>query len=164
MATLALFFYKTIVRLLGKTSYGAIYLGWSAYDISLKGSAVINFAVRIILLIICLSVYKEVIKKNKKNEILYHMVIICTILQLFTLVSYLYGRMTTYFFVYYILLLPEVINLYRLKISKNSKRIYDVLIYTLLFVYQIVYYFGQGAEAGGYAKYSLIFNNSAYWK
>jgi hypothetical protein len=158
-------FFSKFTGLLMKISYGATYLNWSTYNGTFTVSSLFNLLVRIILLIISLNVYNILkVQNEKKYQAIYHMIIVCTILQFFTVMSYIFGRMTTYFFVYYILLLPEVIDLYRLKISKNSKRIYDVLIYTLLFIYQIVYYFGQGAEAGGYAKYSLIFNNSAYWK
>lgn len=161
---IAVFLYSEITDLLKKTTYGAIYFGWSDFDYAFGGSAIINLVIRILLLVVCLSVSKQIIRKNLKNEVLYHMIIICTIIQVFTVVSYAFGRITTYFFVYYIILIPEVVQVYKDRISSNSKRIYDLLIYAMLFLYQCIYYFGQGANAAGYGIYTTIFHNSVYWR
>lgn len=160
----AIFLYSKIVVLLKRSTYGAIYFGWSDFDFAFGGSAVINLMIRVLLLVLCLNVRKNIIKKDSKYEILYHMIIVCTIVQVFAVISYVFGRITTYFFVYYLILIPEVAKEYRNKIAQNSKTLYDILVYVMLFLYQCVYYFGQGADAAGYGNYTTIFHNSMYWK
>lgn len=157
-AVVALFSFSLIVRILKKyTNSGAVYLGWEVYDVSFTTSSIINLIVRILLLLISLKVYKPLIKKDKNNNTLYHMIIICTILQLFAVISYIFGRITTYFFLYYIILLPKVFQEYKRYFTKDSSLIYKILIVFLLFVYQSVYYFSQGAVGGGYDKYTTFF-------
>lgn len=159
MSTISLLCYDKILILLSKTTYGSTYIGWSKYNGSFETSVIINLFVRIILLVISMGVYRRIVDKKPKSKILYHMIIICTILQIFTVFSYIFGRITTYFYVYYILLLPDVIKEYRKFFAVNSKWMYDLIVYLTIFLYECVYYFSQGAVSGGYDVYSTIFSS-----
>lgn len=152
---LGVFSYSRIISLFQFTKYYN-YFGREGLDVAFKASVLLNLAVRVALLFCCLLVRKRLIAKKPKSEILYHMIIVCTILQLFTVLSYLFGRITTYFYVYYILLLPDVFTELRFYISKESRHIFDKLIYLALFLYQCIYYFGQSVGSG-YDSYSFIF-------
>ena len=151
--------FDVIIYLLSFTNYGRTYLNWSKYNTSFELSSILNLIIRISFLIICLCYYKETVKRVPYTKILYNEVVICTILQLLTLKSYLFGRVTTYFFVPYIVLIPEVV----ITIKKSKNKLYQNLltlaVYFLFAVYHCIYYFSpSGAYGSGYTEYhSLLF-------
>ena len=127
--------WDVIEKILSYTSYGNRYIG-SIYDIQASSSKA-NTIIRIIMLMITLILSKNTIKKDKNNIILYNLVIICTLFQLVTLKSYIIARITTYFYVFYVLLIPEVC-MHNFK--DNSKKIVVLLLLIVLFSYKIIYY------------------------
>ena len=157
-ATISLFlflFIDKIFNLLSNTSYGSVYLGTS-FDQSFSTSSIQNLLVRIALMLGSLLFYKPIIKNNPKANVYFHFAIVCTIVQLLTIQSTLFGRITTYFFIVYTLLIPEIVNLF-----KNKDKIMITTVVILLFLaYHTVYYNStQGAISGGYEKYKTILNN-----
>ena len=138
-----------------QSSYGAIYIGWAIYDVAYGDSVVINTCVRLLLLLTCMIVYKDTVKRANYTECLYNVAWLCTILQIFTLQSYLFGRITTYFFLPYIILLPEVVKTYEIKFGK-----YGIFVKVIFFIcfalYHYVYYLLGGATGSGYDEYNFI--------
>lgn len=150
------FGFSIIESLLSGTYYGQMYFG-GKYDIQ-TDSSIMNLIVRIMMLIIVLLFYKKVIKHDETNVILYNMVIICTIAQIVATQSYIFARLTTYFYIYYVLLIPEVM---KVAIKKGiSKQIANMIIIIILIVYQFVYYnSSSGAIGGGYDEYRTIWQD-----
>lgn len=147
--------YPVIVRLIRYTSYSK-YLEWEEFDVSHTSTAIINFIVRIIILVLCLKVRKRVVDKKPQTNVLYHMVIACTIVQVFAIISALFTRVTTYFYVFYIILLPDVAEEYKFYFTKESRRAFRVLVWMLFLLYQVIYYIVQ-SKGSGYASYKFIF-------
>lgn len=144
--------FSSILSLVALTSYGQIYLP-SGFNTSFAPSAILNFAVRVAMLVFCLALSKKVLEESN-NKYLYNLVIYCTILQAVTIFSSLFGRITTIFFVFYILLIPEVI----VANFKNKGRAFIVsLIVMVLIVYQYIYYTSpNGSVSGGYGTYKTM--------
>ncbi len=153
------FGFNIILELLSYTNYGQTYLQWTKYNTSFEMSSIINLGVRFILLIACLIFSKKTIARKPSTLGLYNAAIICTILQVFTLKSYLFGRITTYFFVMYIFLIPEVIITMKHHLKGNSYNLVKGLIFLVLLAYHFIYYFSSsGASGSGYTIYkSLLF-------
>ena len=155
VAILVSLFADKIRILLQYTTYSN-YLGWTQYDVGMTSTTIINLVIRLFLLVLCIFKYKEVVNKDKKSNYLYHMIIICTIFQVLSVQSSLFTRITTYFFVFYIILIPKVTDVYKEYITSSSIKIYNLLIYILFMTYQIIYYLYQSTN-GGYAVYKSIF-------
>ncbi len=151
--------FDRIIYFLSMTNYGSIYLHWDEFNSSFDMSTIINLIVRLLMLVFCLLFSKNTIKRNPKTNVMYHAIIICTILQIFTLQFRMFARLTTYFFVPYIFLIPEVMLTFEQKLSKKSCFLVKCVIYVVLFAYHIVYYFSaSGAVGSGYDEYkSLLF-------
>lgn len=150
-----LYFDSFMLLLKDQISYGAIYIGWAKYDTAYNTSVVINTFVRILILTICMLVYKETVTRVNYTKYLYNAAWICTIIQIFTLQSYLFGRVTTYFFVPYIILLPEVLKTYKNKFGKYGL-FAKILFFISFAIYHYVYYMLGGASGGGYDVYNII--------
>lgn len=149
-----------VIYLLSFTNYGKTYLNWSVYNTSFEMSSILNLVVRLAVLVFCLFFYKVTIKRNSKLRVFYHTALICTALQVLTLKSYLFGRVTTYFFMPYIFLLPEVMETIKVNFSSKNYVLIKYIVYIVLFFYHIVYYFSEtGASGSGYDVYDFIFFN-----
>ena len=61
-------------------------------------AAIINFLVRIVMLLFASMFYHELYKKNKNINGYYHMIIICSVLQLLCIYNNAMGRITSVFF------------------------------------------------------------------
>lgn len=151
--------FDRITHVLQYTNYGQTYLGWSRYNTSFEMSSILNLIIRLALLIACLFFSKETIKRAPYTQGLYNAAIICTILQVLTLRSYLFGRVTTYFFIGYIFLIPEVMITVKRHIAGRAKFYVEIAMILLWGAYHFVYYFSSsGAVGSGYEIYkSLIF-------
>lgn len=148
-----------IKDLLADTYYGKMYFG-SSFDV-VETKAIFNLALRVIMLVGSLIFYKKVTELDTTNKYAYNLVVFCTILQVLAAKSYIFARLTTYLFVYYIILIPDIFE-ELLKIIKNKKinNLMYVLITVALIVYQLVYYFSSsGASAGGYEVYKTFIND-----
>lgn len=139
-----------IMNLFQYTKY-SVYLG-SKYDINQGNSVIINLFFRLILLFIVLY-FKKNLSKNLYLNTLYHMVILCTVFQVLAVKSSLFARITTYFFISYILLIPEVIG------SIKNKRL-RVLAYFFVIIGFAIYhyvYFTLMKVGLGVQNYSNVF-------
>lgn len=149
---IACLMFPTIIELIALTSYGQIYLS-SGYNAAFASSTVLNFAIRAVLLLGCLALAAKVLKETK-NKHLYNLVIYCTILQSLTMFSSLFGRITTMFFIFYILLIPEVITA---NFKNHGRKFATILTVLLLITYQYIYYTSpNGAVSGGYETYKVM--------
>lgn len=149
-------FYPFMRSLIQYTSYSG-YLGWEKYDIGTTNNSFLNFIVRFVLLFSCLPFMKKLIKLNSSNRSLYHLAIICTITQVLVLNVNLFSRITTYFFVFYLLLIPKVLKQIRVKFVPNSRPFVNISFATVFLVYQIVYYVSQSSVMGYNVYHFLSF-------
>ena len=144
--------FPIILKLVLITPYGTAYSGtW--LDISLSLSSIQNLAFRLLILTGCLILAKKTIFKYPEMKYYYNIVIYCTLIQILAVQSSLFGRLTTVFFIGYIILIPAVLRanfkaqLYRISISS---------IVVLMLIYQYVYFnSSNGAIAGGYSVYEF---------
>lgn len=155
MAIAVIFLWPIARKLIEYTPY-AYYLGWKQYDVAATNTSILNLIVRIIMVMFTLVFYKKVIAFNPRNNILYHMVIICTVLQVLSIYINLFTRITTYFYVFYILLIPEVMLFVKKCFTYNSKKYISIAIWCVFLAYQIVYFHAQSQESC-YAIYKTIF-------
>lgn len=147
-------FYPFLRSLIQYTSYSG-YLGWTQYDIGATTTSVLNLVVRIAMLFGCLPFMNQLIKENSKNRALYHLVLICTVLQILVINVNLFGRITTYFFVFYILLIPQILNQIKNKVTVQSRIIVNFIFVFIFLIYQVVYYISQSATMG-YSVYKFL--------
>lgn len=145
--------YSIIEPIVFSTSYGSIYKSYDMYGLSMSISSVLNFMVRIIMIVFCLYLYRGK-SFTRKDAFLITMAIMSIIFQLLTLRSYVFGRVTTYFFIFYIYTLPTVVD--KIK-STRTKQFARIMVCLVLIAYHSVYYFSpQGAISGGYQDYSTF--------
>lgn len=134
------------------TSYGQIYAN-SGYFVA-NNSSLLNLFIRIIFLLSSLLFMKQTQVNNDDAKILYNMVIFCTFFQILATKVYILSRITTYFFVFYIFLIPEIIcgikNNNNKKIVKNFVTIFFILYYLL--------YYNHAAVSSGYDLFRFIWN------
>lgn len=137
-----LLFSGLFVKLITMTSYGKIYAGTSFFESQL--STLFNLFVRVGLLGLCLLAGKNYIKKDSQSCRLYNIAILCTLLQIIAVRVGIFARIVTYFFVFYVFLIPEIIS----HVSKRYQE--DVLEYTILLftMYHFVYYAFRAIDAG----------------
>lgn len=150
-----LFFDNVMLFFKEQSHYGAVYVGWTIYDVDYKASVIVNTFIRVFILLVCMLVYKTTTQRASYTKYLYNVAWICTVIQIFTLQSYLFGRVTTYFFVPYIILLPEVLKTYEIKLGKYGicARIFFFICFA---IYHYGYYLLGGASGSGYDEYRLI--------
>lgn len=147
--------FGVIVKLLQHTTYGQIYLNWDIYNIANDKGAILNFIIRLFLLVICIIPYKRLVKKYKNINALYNMIIICTIIQLFVIKSTLFSRVTTYYFVFYIFLLPIVVKEYAIMLK--CKEIIVLVFFYIMLLYHYIYFFFISSVESGYKVYKFFF-------
>lgn len=125
--------YEILLDIASHTKY-SVYLN-QFYNKSNMASTFMNLIVRCMLLIIVLVMYKYM-QEGKKKIVLYNMVVLCTVLQVLTTKSSIFGRVTTPLFLAYVVLLPNAIS--------DFKSRYKKLIWWSCYLgatcYQIVYY------------------------
>ena len=145
-------FSNQIIDILRLTSYGEIYL--SSLVNYIETSTYFNLLVRFIMLVFALIFSKKCISNNKDNSILYNMIFICFICQIMATQIYIFSRVTTYFFVFYVFLIPEILNIF-----KNKRKKYKMLtlcVILALLAYHGVYY-TVTSKKSGYAEYEMFF-------
>ena len=104
-----------VEQILLLTDYGMTYINAGMYADSSK--AVYNLIVRLGLMLFSFMLIKKDSLKN--NRFLYNLCIWCVISQIITYKVYAFGRITTYFFVFFILLIPNALK----DIKNDNKKI-----------------------------------------
>lgn len=140
-----------IVRFSALTSYGG-YIG-SQYDIAGRMSTYLNTAVRLTMIAGCLVFSKRTIERAPYTITFYNIALVCTVLQTLTMRTHIISRMTTYFYVPYIILVPEVLKTMESYFDKASARLIRLSVFILLFTYHYVYFF----SAERITEYSMLF-------
>ncbi len=125
--------YEYISRIALYTKY-AVYLG-EYYNKSGLLSSYANLIVRILMMAIFIILGKYM-EQNKKRNILFNMIILCTIFQIVTIRTSVFARITTPLFLAYIILIPCAIRELHSR-YKNFLWLVGLIVATL---YQIVYY------------------------
>lgn len=149
--------FDTIKIILSYTNYGETYLNWSRYNTTYEMSSIMNLILRVFICGFCLKFSRKTIERAPYTIHLYNAAIICTVLQLLTLKLYILGRVTTYFWVAYIFLIPEVLITVNNYLSSNSKKYFLIILIAGLFVYHAVYYYSSsGAIGSGYNYYKML--------
>jgi transmembrane protein EpsG len=148
---LILFGFPFIERMMSYTTYGQVYV-INNYMTESQSSSFLNLAVRFFLLLFILFL-KE--KDDFKNSYYFFNMAIWTLLtQLITTKIYIFGRITTYFFIYYLLSIPSVLE--GLK-NRNNKLVYYFVTVLIFTAYYIVYY-KKVSISSGYSIYNF------FWK
>lgn len=150
-AILGYLFFDIILSFINGTNYGQIYQTTSYYSAS--STSIVNLGIRLLMLIASLIFSKTTIDKDENNKILYNLAIWCIITQLLTTQIYILGRITTYFFTSYIILIPNIIN--SLTHNKKNKELYIAIILLVFALYHFVY-FKSTAINSGYDVYSFF--------
>ena len=115
-------------------------------------AAILNFAVRIVMLLFAAMFYRELYERDKNINGYYHMIIICSILQLLCIFNNAMGRITSVFFLAYMFIISEIVdNSVMFKI--NKKLLYPSLIIGLA----VYYYIYLGAKSIDY--HSVLFSS-----
>lgn len=143
--------FDTIQGLLKNTSYGG-YVD-SGYDMEFGAGTILNTIVRCMMLFVCMIFKNRVIKNDESSKSLYNIAIVCTIVQILALFSHLFARISTYFFAFYILLIPKVAEAVLSRVKE--KWIIYILIFAALLVYHNIYFFST-ANSYGYDVYKFL--------
>lgn len=144
-----------VVDLLSFVGYVKNYSGDENFSAAFTISTVLNFIVRLALFFFCLIFYKLVTRRYSYSLVYYNLAAICTIAQIGAIKFSIFGRLTTYFFLVYVFLLPEVFKVLVDRLDKMGKLVFYIFILIAFAVYFLVYYFSpNGAEGGGYLIYS----------
>ncbi len=147
-AAIALLSMNAIYSLLLHTPY-ANYVG-SIYDVIGQRSTILNLLVRLALLIFVGYFYQTISKKREDIDVFYHMALCCTALQILTTRSSLFGRITTYYFSAYLVLIPEIVVKGYKKVENRQILSLFLLVMFLLWYYV---YFHANLESTHYESY-----------
>lgn len=142
-----------VFRVIEKTfSYGH-YLteSWryGAYD----KNAILNLVVRITILIFALIFHSELVRKDKNIDGYYHMILICTVLQVLVIKNNAIGRITTIFYYAYLFIIPKIID--NVKLFRKARIIMYPVFLLCMFLYYYVY---LTSKASGELYQSVLFN------
>ena len=148
-------FNTLITVLISFTNYGG-YIG-SIYDTYMDGSTILNTLVRIIILAGCLMFSKKTIERVPEMVTFYNSALVCTVLQTMAMWSHIFGRITTYFYAPYIILIPEVLKTVESYFDKSSARLIRFFVIVLLLIYHGVYFFNT--PKNGVLTYRMLFVN-----
>lgn len=146
--------FNVLVDLLSNTFYGAIYFGSEMYDVSFKTSVIVNTIFRVLLLAFCMLFYKRLISDNN-NKLLINAGFVCLFFQILTLQSYLFGRITTYFFIAYLFAMPRVFELVSKKFVVRDRVLVKTFWCVCIILYHYIYYY-MVAKNSGYNEYNTF--------
>lgn len=152
IALLFLISYNFIQKLLFMTHYGQVYLEKGMF-IS-QSSSILNLIFRCSILMICGFFYRYITDKDKIHlKKLMNMSLWCVLFQLLTLKVYIFARITTYFYIFNVLLIS---NIYEGINKKKKKQIFKFLMYIIFMIFHIGYFFAV-SKSSGYDIYKFIF-------
>ena len=137
-------------------SYIRIYRD-SVFATSFTRTSVLNLMVRIAMYMVSFWMLRPYAKKRMQQTVLLNTVAICTLFQVCAVRFSIFGRITTYFFVAYLLLIPDVFRSAQRKFTAQNPKIGRSFLVILCFLYQLTYYFSSAcASGGGYLNYYFI--------
>lgn len=151
IAVVLIFFYQFFENFILNTSYGTIYSKTGYFQAN--NSSIINLAFRLLLLIVCYIFVYFTDKKfsDERTMKLFNLCVWCVLLQLITIRIYIFGRITTYFFMSFIILIPHIYNQIN---EKHIKRLFYLGMVSLFLVYHVLYY-SSVSITSGYDDYSF---------
>lgn len=150
------FAFPVLLGLFSNISYIRIYQE-SSYAAATSKTTILNLIVRIAMCGCCFLILRKNSVIASSNLSLFNSVVLCTLFQVCAVRFSIFGRVTTYFFVAYILLIPKVLQVFQRKFVRENRRVVRVAFILVCFVYQMVYYFSSaGASGGGYEIYKLL--------
>ena len=149
-----LLFSDIIVKVIRLTPY-RVYLG-SSFDKHFELSAILNLIVRTCMFaFVCFFYQKYKTKEHQFNiDLIYHLITWNLVFQVITVQFMLFGRLTSYFFYGYFLLIPNVLENCFEKIF--NRRFIKTTLFIMLLIYQLVYY-TYTKSSYGVASYSNYF-------
>ena len=89
----------------------------------------------ICMLILCYLFYKAVIKNDKNNQKLYIITTIGCMCMLFSQIASDTMRIANYFYIFIIILIPEVLNCLKNKTTKNTLVIFSIILLAGIYLY-----------------------------
>lgn len=153
IALLFLFSLNFIEKILFFTHYGQVYLEKGMF-IS-QTSSILNLVFRCCVLFICSFFYRYIQANDKiKLNKLMNISIWCVLFQLLTLKIYIFARITTYLYVFYVFLIS---NIYENIKNKKKKQIFIIIMCLIFLIFHIGYY-NSVSHSSGYDVYKFIFN------
>lgn len=108
--------------------------------------SICNLLVRFTMFFLCFIFAKRTLKYTPEAKTWYNIAAIATVLQACTLQFNIIGRLTTYFFVVYLFLVPAVMKGLCAKYSAAGKIISYTALYSVMLAYFLVYYFFYGGD------------------
>lgn len=140
---ITIIFWESFAHIISMTRY-ADFVN-SIFDIKLTLNTIVNLVVRIVLAVFALKNIKKYLKfcvTECEYNIMCHMILLSIVFQMLTtFCSSFLGRVTTPYFMIYIIVFPAIIdNMY----EKSKKNIYTVGFYLFGALYQLTYYIVMG--------------------
>lgn len=150
------FAFPVLLGLFSNISYIRIYQE-SSYAAAASKTTILNLIVRIAMCGCCFLVLRKNSVIASSNLSLFNSAVLCTLFQVCAVRFSIFGRVTTYFFAAYILLIPEVLQVFQRKFVRENRKVVRVAFILVCFVYQMIYYFSSaGASGSGYGIYRLL--------
>lgn len=148
-------FFNKIQNIFSFLGYLQTYANDKSFSASFEISTILNFIVRLVIFCFCLLFYRGTIKRAPYTISYYNIAIICTVLQVGAIMFNIFGRVTTYFYISYLFLIPEVLKTLAKRFGYFEKFILYIIVAIAFAIYFIIYYFSSsGAEGSGYLNYS----------
>ncbi len=150
------FFFDTFLLLLSHTRYVQVYTD-TEFARSYGLTTILNFFVRFVMFVFCVCFYKETMKRTPYAQPYFHAAGLCTVLQVCAIRFNVFGRITTYFYITYLFLLPEIFKTVEKHLTKNCRNFFKLFVMAFFALYHFVYYFSSaGAVGGNYLFYKFI--------
>ena len=150
--------YGIILQILSNLPYGTYITGYDHKSFEL--SSILNWIYRLLIFIVVIFFRKTTIEGDVNNGKLYHLAAICMVIQTLVLQNNVIARVSTYFYAFFIFLIPEV-----MKNLKGSRRKFVMTMGTYL-VFMLVHYLYVKLYYQGTLTYQSIFDVnriSWYW-
>lgn len=124
--------FKFIINYIGYGHYITEEWRYGAHNFN----AILNFIVRLIMLFFSLLFYSELKSKGRNIDGYYHMIFICTVLQLLCIFNNAIGRITTIFYLAYLFIISEIID-HTETFTRNKPLLYPAFIVGFMGYYYI---------------------------
>ena len=147
--------YGLILQILSKFPYGIYITGYSHEKFEI--SSILNWIYRALIFAVVIWFRKRTIERDSSDAKLYHLVAICMIIQTLVLQNNVIARISTYFYAFFIFLIPEVLcNM------KGAKKKFFMTMGTYI-VFMLVHYLYVKLYYQGSLTYQSIFDVNGLW-